>query len=102
MYRIHALQKVIEKISSEFQGELPDSALNIFLTVALEAGVTPHDLEGKLELSQSEIYSSIKILMALFKPSFEGRGLIAIKQGGALQLSSNGEQYVSDLKWLKL
>ena len=78
---------------------LSDTAINVFLTIALEPGIKMADLESKLDLTRDEILSNLSILTTLRKPGYVQSGLVCHEQDSSLRLSPDGERLSQDLRW---
>ncbi|NIN34928.1 MAG: hypothetical protein GTO60_07440 [Gammaproteobacteria bacterium] len=98
MHKIQAIQKVVAAVRAEFADRLSDTAINVFLTIALEPGINMVDLESKLDLTRDEILSNVSILMTLRKPGCVQPGLVSLEQGSCLRLSPGGERLSQDLR----
>lgn len=98
MHKIQAIQKVVAAIRAEFADRLSDTAINVFLTIALEPGIKMVDLESKLDLARDEILCNLSILTTLRKPGYVQPGLICLEQDSSLRLSPDGERLSQDLR----
>ena len=70
MHKNQAIQKVVAAIRGEFAYRLSETAINVFLTIALEPGIKMVDLESKHDLARDEILYNLSILTALRKPGY--------------------------------
>ena len=96
MYSFSLIQDFVTRIRSEF-GEVPDTAINILLTVALESGVTVPGLMSKLGVSHDEALYNIGILMALRMPNDNSIALMSLNQDESLSMTCSVEKLTAEM-----
>lgn len=96
MHRFSSLQNIVKKVRSQ-SGKIPETAINVFLTVFLEPGVTLSMLSNKLNISHDEALHNISILMTSTLPNDNSIGLMYMDQDEALFLTPNGEKLTEGL-----